>query len=458
MTLTRKTLVLLGIAVGLGGILLLGEVGEPTVETLPSTPQVLPNEVRRVVIASAAQRLVMERAGTDPKAVDWQRWVLREPIEGPADAAQVSTLLRAFAPGVPMVAEVGKADPETYGFGNDTLLTVELFKDAPTPAVSLLVGKSAGGPAAFVRLPGSDVAYRADVGGRARFERPAADWRDKVALEVPTDEVTTLTLTRDPPEGREVLRFARGPSPGPDKDGNPQPGAWGIEEGAPEGFVADDATIGRIVGVVASLRAGMIHNPDYQAGFGSPAVVAELALRDGSRHTVVLGGQAEEGAAFVKVDDRPEVFRVSAQVGRVLTLPVAALRDRTVLAFDPATVASATLSEGGLTVMLEQSGDGARTWTVAQPANMDADQTLARKLVEDLSTLRADGLPDDGAFTPSGGTLTLRFRDGTKQVLELGALERDADNRPLVRVRVGGRVFQLKAVVVAELRRAFGRG
>jgi hypothetical protein len=41
-TLTRKTLVLLGIAAGLGGIVLLGQVGEPTVETLPSTPQVLP--------------------------------------------------------------------------------------------------------------------------------------------------------------------------------------------------------------------------------------------------------------------------------------------------------------------------------------------------------------------------------------------------------------------------------
>jgi hypothetical protein len=357
-----------------------------------------------------------------------------------------------------MLAEVGKADPETYGFGNDSVVTVELFKDGPTPAVSLIVGKSAGGPNAFVRLPGSDVAYRADVGGRARFERPAADWRDKVALEVPTDEVASLTLTRSPPEGREVVRFARGPSPGPDKDGNPQPGPWGIVEGAPKGFVADDATIGRIVGVVGSIRAGMIHNPDFQAGFDAPAVVAELALRDGSRHTVVLGGQAEEGAAFVKVDDRPEVFRVSAQVGRVLTLPVAALRDRTVLAFDPATVASATLVEGGLTVMLEQSGDGARTWTVAQPANMDADQTLARKLVDDLSTLRADGLTEDGAFTPSGGTLTLRFRDGTKTVLELGSLERDADNRPLVRVRLDGRVFQLKSVVVAELRRAFGRG
>ncbi len=457
MTLTRKSVALLVLALSLGGVWGLGTLQTPDVPTLPATQQVLPAQVTRVVVTSASQKIVLARGGTDPKSAAWQRWTLEAPIQGAADAAQVSALLRTFGPGIPMLAEAGEADAKTYGFDNDTAITVELYTGQDTPAVSLIVGKPAGGPTAFVRMAGSDTAFRADIGGRARYERPAADWRDKVMLDVATDDVAELVLARLTDKGPERLRFTRGPSIEADKDGNPVPGPWTLAEGGPKGFVADDATVGRIVGVLGGLRAGMIHNPEYEAGFSSSPVTAELVLRDATRHRIVLGARGEEGAAFVKVDDRREVFRVAAQVGRLLTVPTGALADRTIFTFQPSEIASVAYADGGLTVVLEQSSDGARTWTVAQPANMDADQGSARQLAEGLASLRADAFPADGAFTPSGGTLTVRFRDGRASTLELGALERDADNRPLVRVRADGRTYLLGANVVQELRRAFGR-
>jgi hypothetical protein len=454
--LTRKTLVLLGLTFTLAAAWGAGTLGEDgtTTTALPSTPPLALAAVTRIVLAGPAQRVILARVEGEGAP----RWNLVEPLKAPADVAQVQALLKSFGPGIPMLAEAGDGTAETFGFQNDVAVTVEIYTDGSTPAASLILGKSAGGPTAFVRIPGSDLAYRADVGGRGRYERPAAEWRDKLLLDVPTDEVAALVITRATTSGKETLRFGRGPSAGLDKDGNPVPGPWALLEGAPAGFRVDDPTLARIVGVLAGLRAGMIHHEGYEAGFEAPAAVAELELRDGKRHRLVLGARGEDGAAFVRVDDRAEVFRVSGQVGRMLTLPLEALRDRAIFQFEPSAVASMALKEGGTTVVLEQSADGARSWTVAQPANVDADQQAARKLVEDLAGLRADGLPPDTSFASAGGTLTLRLRDGRTRELEIGLLERDADNRPLVRVRTEGRVYQVKAVVVQELRRAFGRG
>ena len=75
-----------------------------------------------------------------------------------------------------------------------------------------------GGPTAFVRLPDSPVIWRADVGGRARYERPAADWRDKMALDVPRERVRALTLVRGKDDS---VRVVRAPSTEVDTDGNP---------------------------------------------------------------------------------------------------------------------------------------------------------------------------------------------------------------------------------------------
>ncbi|MFN7147521.1 MAG: DUF4340 domain-containing protein, partial [Myxococcota bacterium] len=210
---------------------------------------------------------------------------------------------------------------------------------------------------------------------------------------------------------------------------------------------------------LARIRAGEIHNPDYDGGVGTPAAIAELALSDGTVRTVTLGGRAVEGGALVRVSGRDEVFRVPSAIARVMNQPREAFRDRRILTFEREDVASVAYSEGGLTVVLTQSDDGA-SWAVTQPPNMDADQRQALFTVNTLAALRAAGIPDDDRFAPSGARFEVRFRDGRTQALELGQVDRDAENRALVRVRASGRdgVYHLQEGTVAELRKAFGRG
>lgn len=451
MRLTRRSVFFLVIAFVLAVLNLLDLRGGTVEEKLPSLPGVVPETVAVVQISTPIEKLRMERVSTVKGHPQFDQWRLVTPLQFPADGAQIRTILRVFAAGLPMDAFVDEGNHEDYGVDDQNGRLVELWRAGEEePAVSLVIGKPAAGPTAFVRIPGSPNVYRADVDGQARYVRPASDWRDKVAIDLQGAEVDRLRLAR----GAEVLSFVRGPSTGVDDKGKPKPGDWTLEGGD---FVVDTETVDAAIHVLSRVRSGEIHNADYAAGFEAPAAVATLTTAAGTESTITLGGRLGEGASFIKVSGRDEVFRVAENVGRVMLLPRDGFRDRRLLSFDRADVASMVWADRGLTVVLEQ-GDG-DSWVVTQPANMDADQRLAISAVNTLASLRAAAIAPDPTFHATGARFEVRFRDGRSQVLELGQTERDTNDRPMVRVRVKGKdgVFQLAESTVKELLKAFGR-
>ncbi|MDP2317172.1 MAG: DUF4340 domain-containing protein [Pseudomonadota bacterium] len=453
MRLTRRSLVMLAAVAVLAVLNLWGRGGIEVVDTLPVLPAVLSDDVVVVQISTPIEKLRLERESTERGTPGFDRWRIRTPLDFPADSAQLLAVLRTFAEGLPMDAFVDGGNHEDYGVDDQNGLLVELYaagQDVPT--VSVVVGKTAAGPSTFVRIPGAEDVYRADVGGRARYARPAAEWRDRVALEVDIASVVGLTLAR----GAETLRFTRGPSPGTDAEGKPKAGVWALP-GAP--FAVDAETIDIAIRTLARIRAAEIHNPDYDAGFDAPAAQATLTLADGTAQVVTLGSRVAEGAAYVRVTGRDEVFRTAPVVARVMTEPAEGFRDRRVLSFEREDVAALAYIDRGLTVVLEQSGDGA-AWTITQPPNMDADQKQALLAANTLGSLRAAAIPADTRFDATGSRFEVRFRDGRSVALQLGQAERDAEDRPLVRVRASDRegVYLLRESTLTELRKAFGRG
>ena len=455
MKLTRKSLLLLLVVAVLAAFNAIGP-GGPAKDDLPSIPAVAPESVVRVVISTPVDKMTLERASTDATSPDHERWLIVTPLQFPADGAQIRALLRTFATGIPMEALVDQATndsktDEAYGLSNEKGLLVELFTGGELPSASVFIGKTAAGPSSFVRLPGGDAIYRADVGGCARYERPAADWRDKMALDADRTKVVGLLLEH----GGETLRFTREASTAA-ADGTPRPGGWTLGDGT---VPVDDETVDAVIRGLSRIRASEIHNPDYEAGFEAPRSRASLKLADGSEHVIVLGGRQGGDVAFVKVDDRTEVFRTAAQIARLMTQPVASFRDRALLAFDVADVATITYADGGLTVVLSQASEG-EAWEVTQPANVDADQRQVQFMAHTLATLRAAAIPADTRFDATGARITVRFRDGRTTLVEIGQTDRVGDAPALVRVRVSGRegVYQLQDAMMTEIRKAFGRG
>lgn len=409
--------------------------------TLPRLGVLAEAEANKIEISTPVDKLVIAR---DP-AHDGAWWIQR-PIAYRADAKLVGQLLAGVS-GVAMEAMVDEGDTElleTYSVDHQAGLLVEAWSTGDVPAVSLVVGKNAGAGRVFVRLPnnpeGPNRVYRAQVGGRTRFERAAADWRDKVALSFAREDARSLELVR----GAERLRFAR-----------PGGGEWGTDGG----FALDSETVDALVQALANLRATDIHVASFDGGFGPPAAVATVALDGGAEHRVVLGSRADERSAFVTVDAEPYVFRVPARVREHLVQPLASMRDRTVLDVPVDEVDSISLAEGGITVALGRGDDGTG-WRITRPANMDADPTEARAAVERVAALRAVGHAPDTSFTPVGLDLVLKRRDGTSAVVQFGAVETRSEGRPVRRARVAGRpdVFLVQEDLLVLVRRALGRG
>lgn len=436
--LTPKSTVLLVIALVLGGLVALDRRPDPVeVSDLPALPAVPADEVRRVTIGDQINQLTLERASAEAP------WQLVAPLQYPADAQVVGAFVKALGAGIPMDVRVDEGNLEAYGVDDQHALRAELYTTGPEPALAVIVGKSAGPDSAFVRLPGSDTVYRAAVGARSRFERAAGDWRDRTLVDVPREQVQSLLIER----AGQRLRFERAPGATPDA-----PGRWTLEGAT---FPVDDQGVELVVNTLVKLRAGEIHAPSYEAGLDAPAAVATLTTTDGKTHRVTLGSRADARAAWVKVDERPEVFRVGPRVRTALLLEAAALRDLSLARFDAQAVDSAAWTEGSLTIAVQWSPE-ALAWVVTQPANVEVDQKAIAAAVAQLAQLRAVALAPDASFTPSGAQARLSLRDGTRWQVDLGKPENEGK---IVRARVLGRdeLFLLDARLLAEIRSAFGR-
>jgi hypothetical protein len=442
MTLTPKSKILLAAAALMAGlnVLDLRPAGEAAA-VLPSLPKLNPEEVTRLTIGDQINNLVIERADAASP------WRIVAPLEYPADDRMVEAYVKALAAGIPMETRVDEGSHEDYVVDDQHALRAELYTAASTtPALAVVVGKTAGGQSSFVRLPGSETVYRAAVGARTRFERPAAEWRDRVVLEVPRESVSRLVLTR----GQERLVFVRG-APTTGADGKASAGRWSLEGSA----AVDNDIVELIVHNLVRIRAGELHNPDYEAGFATPAAVAEFTLADGTAHTVTVGSREDPRSAWLKVDDRAEVVRVSSKVRTTLAFSLADLRDRTLARIERELVREASWKEGSLTVAAHFDPDALK-WTVVQPANVSLEQRGLNQAVAILAHLRASAIAPDTIFTPSGAVVRLKLADGTQWQLDLGQADEAAGG---VRARVSGRpeVFVLDARQLGEVRAGFGR-
>ncbi len=439
MTLTRKSLAMLGLAGVLAGLnaLDLGEAvaeGEP----LPVLPAVSADAATRITIGDQINVLTLERDGGD--------WRIVAPLDYPADDKLVKEFLKQVGGGIAMDVKLDEGNLEAYGVDDQHALRADVWTGGAEPALSFFVGKTAGPGASFVRLPGSETVYRADVGTRARYERPAGEWRERSILAMEREDVAEMTVER----GSETLRFRRGPST--TVEGKEVPGAFALE-GAP--FPVDGDSVELMVRALVRARAGELHNESYDGGFDDPVARVTLVARDGSTASVVIGRRSDEKSAVLRVSGRSEVFRTSGQVFSAFTQPVEALRDRTMAKFDRGAVTTMSWSEAGMVVSMDWN-PGTSQWVVTQPANVDADQRAAIEAVSTLAALRARSVATDGLFVPSGAGAKVRLADGSTWELLLGQAEPDG----AVRARVTGRndIFVLDPRTLAVLRAGFGRG
>ena len=406
---------------------------------LPRIEAVALEEATRLVLDRGDDRVVIERRGED--------WYLTTPWEFRADRALVVALLKTLRKGVDMELRVDEGDLEPYGLSGMAAIRVQV-EGADGPLADLVVGFNTAGGATFVRFPDDEAVYRAHIGGRHRFERPAAAWRDHMVLGTNPDGVSGLRLVL--PDGQLVLQR----EVELDASDRPQPGPW-FEV---RGFDIDQARADELASSLATLRASEILSAEHPAGLETPVAQVGVDLVSGASVSLAFGRTAD--GTFAQRSDGPEVFRVAGSVADRLRAPVRTWEDRTLLTVDRGQVHRLTLDEAGLRTVLERDPADS-SWSVLQPANLDVDLREAMAAVRILSDLRAEQVADltpaEAGF-PSGTRITVAVFSGEEATVEVGAAPPDDPSRRYVRTsQLPERVGLVSVRTITALKRAFSQ-
>lgn len=463
MTPQRKTLLLAVVALALLGLNFIDRgSGSRLAEQLPAIEALPRDEVTRIELSSAVQKIVLEGElieAADGAGEDKRFWRVVAPIEGDADQIAVRTLLNNFRKDVPLDVKVDEGNLEEYGLDATNGLVVEVFRGDAEPAASFTLGFDGPGGTSFVRLSGEEAVYRARLGGRHRYDKKPAEWRNRVLLDFEAASVAGLTVTQG---GQITLALSRGPSAGTDAAGDPEPGPWVLTPDP--GWAPDQTAMDNLVTSLGALRAGEILGDSYAGGFDPPAAVIEVGLDDGTTRALEVGSrELSGGGAFVRQLGKPTVYRVARPVVDAARLPVEMFRNRTMFGFTRSEIDTYSLEEGGRTRMLLQQDLATNLWNVIEPPNTDVDIKNVFFSINTLAQLRADDIADDvspadaGLLNPSARVIAHRL-DGRDHVLELGNRTRDSRNRPVWYARVAGQptVYMLRDPVVERIKAGFG--
>lgn len=448
--LSRKTLALLALALLLGLANLLPAGGSSVAEALPVLPAVDREQVTRVEIRHGQLDKVVIEGSLEAG------WEVVEPYASRADAILMRTVVSLFADPVPMEVRVDEGDAETYGVDDNEGVLVELFTSGEEPALSVVVGADMPGGTSFVRLQGSDTVYRARVGGRNRYIRDPLEWRDHLLLTSPVEQVSDVEIRR----GGFSTHLQRLPTGALDRGGAPKLGPWTLPD--QPGFRPDQQTLTELAGALSTVRAGRILSAGTDGGFEPPVAEVTLRLSDGGVHTLTFGSRPAQGAVFMKLSGRDDVFLVSASKLAAVPDSLDALRDLTVFSLRREDIATLRLEDGGVPVELTQLDDG--LWSVTEPANVDADVKEILFTANTLASLRAAAIDDAvtpeqaGLLTPTT-RVTFRMKSGETLTLELGRDVADERGRMQRYARRSGRpeIFRLDLATVVRIRKGFGR-
>lgn len=451
------------VAVLLGLNVLDSGTGQRLSATLPMLEAVSKDSATRIELTTATNKTVLTAvpvADAAGEGEDKVQWELTAPITGAADQQAVKALLASFRKEVPLDVKVDEGNLSDYGLDAGNGVVVELWRDeGAQPAVSFTVGYDAPGGSSFIRLSGDDAVYRARVGGRHRYDRKPAEWRNRVLLDFDKDAVAAIETTMG---GQPRARLERGDSPGMDVDGLPLPGDWVL---APDpGWPTDQLLADAIASGLGSMRAGELLGTEFDGGFSPPAATITVELVTGESRSLEVGSRSAEGAAFVRITGQPDVYRVAASTLRQALASPTELRDKTLLNFARQNVDTMAFQQGRASVLLQQDlATGG--WNVLQPDNVDLDVKLVYFAVNTMAQLRSDevvedvSLQDAGLLDPSA-RVVLRFVDGQTAGLEIGRPMQDERGRTFFYVKAGGsdQVHLLREGVVAKIKAGFGQG
>jgi len=436
--LTAKTQKLFLLAGALLLVLFFGPQGNIKLEELPRIEAFKPSTVERVEIAVGADsKIALVREGEEA-------WQIEQPLRGEADALAIESVLELFKKGLQMDVLVDSEELNTYGLSNSDKVVVEFFGLNETRLASFSVGWDAPGGSSFVLLHNDSSVYRAKVGGRARYQKTASEWRNKMVVQIEPEEIKALHFDRE----AGTLHFLK------------EEGLWYLASD-PQ-FELDQKGLGAIAKSFARIRASQLLSDDFDGGFAEPAARVRIET-EGEDLTLIFGSRKAKGAAFVKLLGTDQVYRVSAMKRDAALGRKGDYRSLQLMKTSPIQLKQVRLdAKDGFSRTLSRRDD--QLWEVSEPANVTGNlQDMALGL-NALSTLRADGIHSgfdvNPGFDEPRFVFSITHADGQVDRILVGNLFRDPNSsRRLFFVQKAGvdGLFMVRLSSFVTILQAFNR-
>jgi hypothetical protein len=283
-----------------------------------------------------------------------------------------------------------------------------------------------------------------------KAEKAPAD-TPKAAFAIQASDVASIAVAHPAKPDQPLIKISRAG------------GNWQIAQ--PVETAADSSVVDQSIDNLASARITQTEpdTPDRLKAFGldPPKVSVELQLKNGAKHTLLIGDKVFDGSSVYAIVDGAK--SVSVLPDSVLTSSDKSLddfRDHTILHITSDQVASFTLKNPSGELALTKSKD---QWAFTKPADTRADQDSISAVLTAIQTGKFTGVggekPDDlGKYGLASPAVNLTATDdtGKKSTLLVGKKEgndyfaRDT-SRPTI-FRIPGDLYTQLTKSFADLR------
>lgn len=427
----KSTLIVVVVAVALGAFVYFYDskhAPKPSVaDTSKPAFSIKPDQITSVTIQHADVNVALVKKGSE--------WRLTEPIATRADQSEIGTIVgdlsslsvqRSFAP-TDALAKYGLTDPVVkiqFRESNGSSHAVEMGdKDFTNSGVYALIDSSTQ----VDMLPTSLL---------DEAEKPVTQLRDRSLIDLNGSEVTGVTI--NDPSGRISATKATA--------------GWEITE--PRKTLADSGAMDSLVSSLSTTKFTEVasETPADPAKYGlaHPDVTLDVTAQGGKKFQLAL---AKKGDNYYGRDlSRPMIFSVDAPTYNAFDKKLFDLRDKSILQFDPTTVATVTIQNANGIIECSQGKED--TWSVVEPVADKGKAVQSWKILDPLQNVRATHIYD----TPSSAVLahlkkpeiqiTLTDKSGKKTSVNVSAASGDF---VYVRTSAGPEVYEVSTQILKDL-------
>jgi hypothetical protein len=402
-----STLILLVVALGLGGYLYFVESERPVADA-DAKAKVFTYDAAKInqlqVKSRTGEVTALQKGANDV-------WTIVQPANAPADRNTVSDLVTNLANlEEQRIVDENAADLKAYGLA-EPVVDVTFHVDGEKEPKRILLGdKTPASSGTYAKLPSSNRIFLVNSALETAADKSAFDFRDKAALAFDQASVTSLELA----SGTQTIRL--------EKSGE----EWKLVK--PIQAPADFVSVSGLIGQLQSAQMTVLKDrPEdlkdlKQYGLDKPAVVATLGS-GASSVKFELGKEADAGSVWGRDPAKAAVFSINNGVAMELKKTVDNFRRKEVFDFRPFNTTRFELTRGADTRAFERvkgtGADAVDTWKQIAPAAKTVDSSNLEGALLDLSNLRAESfVPASGAATghdKPAAVIVVKFDDGKKE-------------------------------------------